>query len=127
MWYVGRGSSPRPDPLDDKGLPRGGWDMSGKVEPRDLGSLEKAVNDAASRAAAVWLSFIAFSTWLLVSVGTVSHRQLFLEEQLKLPILGVDLPFVGFFLAAPLFFLVFHFYTLLQLQSLAAKVAHYNV
>jgi hypothetical protein len=41
-------------------------------------------------------------------------------------VLNVDLPLVGYFIAVPLFFVVFHFYVLLQLDGLASKIAYYN-
>jgi uncharacterized protein YjbI with pentapeptide repeats len=100
--------------------------MANSVEPRDLTAFEKAVNEAATRANGLWLSFVLFATYLIIAVGSVSHRQLFLEQDLRLPVLGVDLPLVGFFVAAPLFFLIFHFYMFLQIHGLASKVAEYD-
>src|SRR5439155_5553882 len=41
---------------------------------------------------------------------------------LKLPILGVDLPLVGFYWIAPALFIISHFYVLVQLEVLADKV-----
>jgi uncharacterized protein YjbI with pentapeptide repeats len=97
-----------------------------KPDAGDLDGLEKAVNDAAGKASALWLSFISFATLLIITVGSVTHRHLFLEQDLQLAVINVKLPLVGFFFAAPLFFVVFHFYALLQLQGLATKVAAYN-
>jgi Pentapeptide repeats (8 copies) len=96
------------------------------IEPRDLGALEKAVNDAAGRASNLWISFVLFATLIAITTGTVTHKHLFLELPLKLPVLNVDLPLMGYFFAVPLFFVVFHFYMLLQLDGLAAKVEDYN-
>jgi len=95
-------------------------------EPRDLGALEKAVNDAAGRASNLWISFVFFATLIAITTGTVTHKHLFLELPLKLPVLNVELPLMGYFFAVPLFFVVFHFYMLLQLDGLGAKIEDYN-
>jgi hypothetical protein len=96
------------------------------IEPRDLGALEKAVNDAASLARGLWITFVSFATLIAITTGTVTHKHLLLELPLKLPLLNVDLPLIGYFVAVPLFFVVFHFYVLLQLDGLAAKIDDYN-
>jgi uncharacterized protein YjbI with pentapeptide repeats len=95
-------------------------------EPRDLGALEKAVNEAASRAGGLWISFVSFATLVVITTGTVTHKQLLLESPLKLPVLNVELPLIGYFVAVPIFFVIFHFYVLLQLDGLAARVRAYN-
>src|SRR6266508_4477885 len=101
--------------------------MSGTVEPRDVAALEKAVNDAAGRAGSVWLSFITLAAYLIITTGSVTHKHLFLEKELKLPVFAVDLPLVGFFVAGPLLFVIVHFYSMLQLHGLAGKIAQYEV
>ena len=92
----------------------------------ELEAIETAVNDSAGQVHALWIAFIIFATYLVIAVGSVTHRMLFLETPIKLPVLDVDLPLVGFFLIAPLVFLVFYFYTLLQLHALSRKLALYN-
>src|SRR5689334_17451641 len=74
----------------------------------------------------LWTSFITVGAYLLIATGSVKHRDLFLDAAIRLPVLGVDLPVTGYFLFAPLIFLIFHFYILLQLAGLAEKVAVYN-
>lgn len=100
--------------------------MSEKDAQQEVASLEKPLNDAAGKMAGLWVSFVTFATLLIVTVGSVSHKQLFLEGALKLPLLNVDLPLKGFFVLSPLFFLVFQFYAFLQLHGLARKAAHYD-
>ena len=70
---------------------------------------------------------VLFATLVVITTGTVTHKYLFLELPLKLPVLNVDLPLIGYFVALPLFFVVFHFYVLLQLDGLTAKITAYNV
>jgi hypothetical protein len=92
----------------------------------ELEALQRAVNAAAQKGTTLWLSFVFFATLLIISVGTVTHKHLFLAQPLKLPVLNVELPLAGFFVAAPLFFLVFHFYALLQLHGLVSRVQVYS-
>jgi hypothetical protein len=75
----------------------------------DLSSLQGAVNNASSGAAALWLSFLTFMAYLTMTVGAVSHEALLRQTGIQLPVLNVQLPLVGFFWIAPLFFLVFQF------------------
>ena len=91
----------------------------------DLSSLQGAVNDASSRTAALWLSFLTFMAYLTMTVGAVTHEALLKQAGIQLPVLNVQLPLVGFFWIAPLFFLLFHFYLFLQLVILVRKVASF--
>jgi hypothetical protein len=84
--------------------------------------LVDAANEAAKGMAAIWFFFLTFTVFLAVAVGSTTHRVLFLEQPVKLPIFGVDLPLVGFYLVAPALFVVLHFYVLVQLGALTDKV-----
>jgi len=55
----------------------------------------------------------------------VTHRDLFLETPIKLPLLNVDLSLIGFFAVAPTVLVIFHFYVFLQLLGLATKAKDY--
>jgi uncharacterized protein YjbI with pentapeptide repeats len=92
-----------------------------------LSALEKAVNDSAGKAGVLWTSFITLGTYLLIATGSVTHRSLFLNSAIKLPVLGVELPVTGYFFVAPIIFLIFHFYLLLQFEGLSEKVVDYNL
>jgi uncharacterized protein YjbI with pentapeptide repeats len=89
------------------------------IDPKDLGELQKALNEAAGKASVLWTTFITFQLYLAIAFGSVTHRDLFLETPIKLPLLNVDLALVGFFVVAPLLLLIFHFYVFLQLLGLA--------
>jgi uncharacterized protein YjbI with pentapeptide repeats len=91
-----------------------------------LSGLQGAVNDASSRAAALWLSFLTFMAYLTMTVGAVTHEALLKQTPIKLPVLNVELPLVGFFWIAPFFFLLFHFYLFLQLVILVRKIASFD-
>jgi uncharacterized protein YjbI with pentapeptide repeats len=96
------------------------------TDPKDLGELQRAVNEAAGKASVLWTTFVTFQLYLAIAFGSVTHRDLFLETPVKLPLLNVDLPLVGFFVVAPLLLLIFHFYLFLQLLGLASKAKDYN-
>src|SRR6478672_123333 len=96
------------------------------IDPYDVEALEKSLNDSATRVSTIWVSFLIFSLYLLTAAATVTHRQLFLAEPVKLPVLNIDLPLWGFFFLAPILFVIFHVYVLLQVMLLAHTAAAYN-
>ncbi len=88
----------------------------------DLKTLADAANDAAKREAAQWLYFVTIMITLAALVGSTTHRVLFLEEPVRVPFLGVELPLLGFYVVVPSIFVVLHFYTLAQLRPMARKL-----
>jgi len=56
----------------------------------------------------------------------VTHRDLFFENPVKLPFLGVDLPLTGFFWLGPIIFIIAHTYVLLHFVLLADKVGVFH-
>jgi uncharacterized protein YjbI with pentapeptide repeats len=96
------------------------------MDPKDVGELQKALSDASAKAAVLWTTFVTFQLYLAIAFGSVTHRNLFLEDPIKLPLLNVDLPLVGFFVVAPIVLVIFHFYVLLQLLALTKKANHYD-
>lgn len=96
------------------------------IDPRDLGEMQKALNDASGKASALWTTFVTFALYLLISFGSVTHRDLFLENPVRLPLLNVELPLTAFFAVAPAVFVIFHFYVCLQLFGLARRTVAYN-
>jgi uncharacterized protein YjbI with pentapeptide repeats len=100
--------------------------MTGKIDPFNVEALERSVNDSAVLVSAIWVSFLIFSLYLVVAASAITHRQLFLEEPVKLPALNIDLPLWGFFFLAPILFVIFHAYVLLQVVMLGRTAAAYN-
>ena len=87
----------------------------------DLEAIRSAVVDAAGVSAGLWLSYLFVLFYLLIAAGGVTHRDLFLENPIKLPFLGVELPLKGFFWLGPALFLVVHAYVLLHFVLLSSK------
>jgi uncharacterized protein YjbI with pentapeptide repeats len=96
------------------------------IDPKDIAELQKALNDAAGKASVLWTTFVIFQLYLAIAFGSVTHRDLFLETPIKLPLLNVDLPLAGFFAVAPTLLVILHFYVFLQLLGLTTKANDYN-
>jgi uncharacterized protein YjbI with pentapeptide repeats len=97
-----------------------------KIDSFDIGALERAVNDTAGRVSGIWLSFVAFSAYLAAAASMISHRQMFLEEPIKLPTVNIDLPLVASAILLPLLFVIYHIFVLLQVVLLARTADAYN-
>ena len=94
----------------------------GEFHPRDLGALEKAVNDTAGKVSVLWTSFTLLGVYLAITTASITHRDLLLNTPIKMPVLGVDLPVNGYFMVAPIVYFVSHLYLCLQLARMAHKV-----
>ena len=66
--------------------------MTEKPDPFDVEGLERSLNDSATRVSAIWISFLVFGLYLVIAAGATTHRQLFLEDPVKLPVLNIELP-----------------------------------
>ena len=115
---------PRKAKLTDNPPPSGA--KNGQISDADVTALRSAANDASSRVAGLWLSFLTFMAYLTLTVGSVSHVTLLRADPIKLPVLNVELPLVAFFWIAPFFFVLFHFYLLLQTVILVRKMAAFQ-
>ena len=106
--------------------------MSRRIKPPaarktvDLAPYRASVNEAAARTRGLWLGFILLLGYLVVTVGAVTHKDLFLQSPVTLPVLNIGLPLVGFFSVAPVFFLINHFYLLLQVKRVSSRVRDFN-
>ena len=89
------------------------------VDIKEVEALVGALNKSAERLQTLWFTFLSVTLYFAISVGTTTHRMLFLEEGLTLPIINVKLPLLGFYIIAPAFYVVFHAYFLLMLVILA--------
>src|ERR1043166_3265987 len=96
------------------------------AKAKDLDALRAAVIDAASVGAGLWFSYLFVLLYLLIATGGITHRDLLLENPIKLPFLSVELPLIGFFVLGPLLFLIVHAYVLLHFVLLADKVGVFH-
>jgi hypothetical protein len=88
----------------------------------DLKTLADAANEAAKRQVAQWFFLITLMVYLVVAVGSTTHKVLFLGSPMQLPIFNVQVPLVGFYWLAPALLVVMHFYLLAQIRIMAGKV-----
>jgi hypothetical protein len=61
----------------------------------DLKAIKKAVDDAAFVGGGLWLSYLFVLFYFAVAAGAVTNEDLFPENPVKLPFLGIDLPLAG--------------------------------
>jgi hypothetical protein len=92
---------------------------NGEAGTKEAEALAAALNHSVDRVQTLWFSFLTFMIYLAIATGTTTHRMLFLEEQLNLPVLNIKLPLLGFYILTPVIFVVLHFYMLLNLVLLA--------
>jgi hypothetical protein len=66
--------------------------QTGDSEPdtKETEALAAALNHSAERVQTLWFSFVTFMLYLAIATGTTTHRMLFLEEQLNLPVLNLN-------------------------------------
>jgi uncharacterized protein YjbI with pentapeptide repeats len=100
--------------------------MGANLNPFDVEALEKSVNDSAVRVSTMWISFLVFGLYLAIAAGGTTSRQLLLAEPINLPVLDINLPLVGFYFLAPLLFVIFHLYVLVQVLLLARTAGAYD-
>jgi len=91
-----------------------------------LDALRTAVVDAAGVGYGLWFSYLFVLLYFAIATGAVAHRDLLLENPVKLPFLNVELPLKAFFVLGPLIFLVVHTYVLLHFLLLAGKVGAFH-
>jgi uncharacterized protein YjbI with pentapeptide repeats len=86
----------------------------------------KSVDDAASVSGTLWFSYLFALFYIGIAAGGVTHKDLLLENPVRLPFLNIELPLVAFFFLAPILFVISHAYTLMQFVLLAGKVGDFN-
>ena len=84
-----------------------------------------AVNASSSTARNSWVFFLGLMAYLAVVTAGVTHKDLLLDNQIKLTALG-ELSLSRFFAFAPFAFLIIYIGLLLQLSSLADKARALN-
>jgi hypothetical protein len=92
----------------------GGETISDNGEPdtKEAEALAAALNHSAERVQTLWFSFLTFMLYLAIATGTTTHRMLFLEEPLNLPVLNIRLPLLGFYILTPVIFVIFRLWEL---------------
>ena len=84
--------------------------------------LLSAANDGAKSLKALFFWYVGALAYAVISVVGVADTQLLTETPLKLPILGVDIPFVEYFAFLPLVVVLIHMELLVQFALLSNKL-----
>ncbi|MGH6825014.1 pentapeptide repeat-containing protein [Methyloceanibacter sp.] len=92
----------------------------------DAQELLDEANRASDPAWSSWLAFLLLLTYVVVTLASVSHKNLLLNSPVKLPIINADIPLVGFFQYAPLLFLLVYLSLLVQHVILARKYRRFT-
>jgi hypothetical protein len=95
------------------------------VKP-DSRELLKALNGTSQSARTSWLSFVTLMAFLLIAVTSVTHADLLLNTPVKLPMLQIEVGLRGFFVVAPVMFILVHFGVLLHHAMLRQKAVALN-
>ena len=88
---------------------------------KEAEKLLDAANGASDPARNAWLAFLGLLTYLLVTLGGVTDKDLLLNNPVKLPIVNVELPLFSFFQYAPVLLLLVYLSLLIQHVMLARK------
>ena len=88
----------------------------------EVDDLRAAVNEAAKHATTRFTTFLFVTAYLAVAVASTTDEDLLRESPLMLPLLGIGLPLVPFYIVMPWIYVILHGYLLFQLLLLSSKV-----
>jgi len=94
--------------------------------PEDVKGFLGEANAASDPARTAWLAFLALLTYVIVTLASVSHKDLLLNAPVRLPIINADIPLVGFFQYAPAMLLLVYLSLLVQHVILARKYRRFT-
>jgi hypothetical protein len=96
-----------------------------KLSQEVNGLLDEA-NAASDPARTAWLAFLLLLTYVVVTLASVSHKDLLLNSPVRLPLINADIPLVGFFQYAPAMLLLVYLSLLVQHVILARKYRRFT-
>ncbi|HEY3304153.1 MAG TPA: pentapeptide repeat-containing protein [Candidatus Binatia bacterium] len=88
----------------------------------DAKALLDAANSASEKVAVLHIAFLALCAYILVIVFSTTDMDLLIGKGVKLPVVDVEVPIVGFYAVVPFLLVLFHFNLLLSLQLLSHKL-----
>ncbi len=84
-------------------------------------ALARSLEETSGEARRSFIWFGSFAAYFVTTVAATTHENLLRGTAVKLPLLNVDLPIVGFYFIAPGLFVLLHFYLLFQLYLLSGR------
>jgi len=94
--------------------------------PDDVNGFLDEANATSEPARTAWLAFLFLVTYVIVTLASVSHKDLLLNSPVKLPIINADIPLVGFFQYAPAMLLLVYLSLLVQHVIVARKYRRFT-
>lgn len=88
----------------------------------DPTALLAAANSASEKVAGLHVAFMALCTYVLVIVFSTTDKDLLVGKGIRLPVVDVEVPILGFYAVVPYLLVLVHFNLLLQLQLLSRKL-----
>jgi len=88
----------------------------------DPKALLDAANSASEKVAVLHVAFLALCTYVLVIVFSTTDMDLLVGKGIKMPVVDVEVPIVGFYAFVLYLLVLVHFNLLLQLQLLSRKL-----
>ena len=76
------------------------------------------VNKVSEQLQSYWVGFITICAFIIATAMSVTDRDIFLEESLKLPVISVELPLWWFFFTSPILIFSLHVFLLVKYRSL---------
>src|ERR1700748_1036519 len=98
----------------------GAKDESRKPSP-DIVALEASVNDSAKSMSLLWISFLLFSSYLMVSTSALTPSALFLGGGIQIPIVAISVGLEVYGVVSPLLVCLFGIYVYLLLDGFGGK------
>ena len=93
-----------------------------KPKTPDAATLLANANSASQHLAVLHIAFMAVCAYVLIIVFGTTDLDLLIGKGVRLPVVNVDIPIVGFYAFAPYFVVLVHLNLLLQLQLLSRKL-----
>jgi Pentapeptide repeats (8 copies) len=94
--------------------------------PDDVKGFLDEANATSEPARTAWLAFLVLLTYVIVTLASVSHKDLLLNSPVRLPIINADIPLVGFFQYAPAMLLLVYLSLLVQHVIVARKYRRFT-
>jgi uncharacterized protein YjbI with pentapeptide repeats len=92
----------------------------------DAQTFLNAANNASERTSLLHIGYMTVCAYILVVVFSTMDMDLLVGKGVRLPVIDVDVPIVGFYITVPYIVVLMHFNLLLQFQMLSRKLYLYR-
>jgi len=110
----------------DKHPIRGNLETRRKYQLEQAEELVQAINHGSSICRGLYLTFLAFTAFLLIIISTTNDYNLLVLTPIKLPIFGAEVDLIGFYRYAPWVYFLAHVNLLMTIALLTRKLAIFH-